>query len=126
MDRARRENPTAFDAVLTQERNAQLRAARDRPIPIAVGNDNIVRLLHMNIYHLVDAGFTPAEARHAATGGGAKALGIDDELGTLEKGKFADIISIKPTSSPSRAGPIKTSAISRKRISLWSAVCTAD
>jgi imidazolonepropionase-like amidohydrolase len=55
----------------------------------------MVALLHMNIYHLVDAGFTPAEALNAATGGGARALGIDQDVGTLEKGKFADIISVK-------------------------------
>jgi imidazolonepropionase-like amidohydrolase len=95
MERARRRNPDAFDPRRTNERYAQLRAARDRKIPIAVGNDNMVALLHMNIYHLVDAGFTPAEALHAATGGGARALGIDQDVGTLEKGKFADIISVK-------------------------------
>jgi imidazolonepropionase-like amidohydrolase len=78
-----------------EERNAQLRAARDRGVPIAVGNDNMVGLLHIDIFHLVDAGFTPAEAIRAATGTGAKALGIDQDVGTLAKGKFADIISIK-------------------------------
>lgn len=95
MERARQQNPEAFDARRQQERYAELRAARDRGIPIAVGNDNMVGLLHMNIYHLVEAGFTPAEALVAATGGGAKALGIDHEVGTLEPGKFADLISIK-------------------------------
>ncbi len=77
------------------DRPAQLRAARDRNIPIAVGNDNMVGMLHFDIYHLVEAGFTPGQAIFAATGGGAKALGIEDEVGTIEKGKFADIISIK-------------------------------
>jgi imidazolonepropionase-like amidohydrolase len=72
-----------------------LRAARDRGIPIAIGNDNMVGLVDMDIFHLVDAGFTPLQAIYAATGGGAKALGIDQEVGTLQKGKFADIISIK-------------------------------
>jgi imidazolonepropionase-like amidohydrolase len=78
-----------------QERYAELRAARDRGIPIGVGNDNMVGLLHIDIFHLVDAGFTPAEAIRAATGVGAKAVGIDKDVGTLEKGKFADIISVK-------------------------------
>jgi imidazolonepropionase-like amidohydrolase len=76
------------------DRAAQLRAARERGIPIAVGNDNMVGLLHFNIYRLVESGFTPAQALYAATGGGAKALGIDGEVGTLARGKFADIISI--------------------------------
>jgi imidazolonepropionase-like amidohydrolase len=52
-------------------------------------------LLEIDIEYLVDAGFTPLEAVSAATGTGARALGIDQEVGTLEKGKFADIISVR-------------------------------
>jgi imidazolonepropionase-like amidohydrolase len=78
-----------------QDRYAQLRAARDRGIPIAVGTDNMQGLLHVDIEYLVTAGFTPLEAISAATGTGAKALGIDREVGTLQEGKFADIISVR-------------------------------
>jgi imidazolonepropionase-like amidohydrolase len=78
-----------------KERYTQLRAARDAGIPIAVGTDNMQGLLNIDIDHLVDAGFTPLQAITAATGVGAKALGIDQEVGTLEKGKYADIISVK-------------------------------
>jgi imidazolonepropionase-like amidohydrolase len=99
IDRLVKENPRAFGNRTMQERlqdrYAQLRAARDRGIPIAVGTDNMQGLLHIDIYHLVDAGFTPLQAISAATGMGAKALGIDNEVGTLQKGKFADIISVK-------------------------------
>ena len=35
-----------------------------------------------------------------ATINGAKALGISDKVGTLEKGKFADFIAIKMNSKP--------------------------
>jgi imidazolonepropionase-like amidohydrolase len=84
----------AADPQRQQARYAELRTARDRGIPIAVGNDNMVGLLNFDIYHLVDAGFTPMQALYAATGGGAKALAIDKDVGTLEKGKFADIISV--------------------------------
>ena len=83
------------DGAGNSDRPAQLRAARDRSIPIAVGNDNMVGLLHFNIYRLVESGFTPAQALFAATGGGAMALGLESEVGTLEKGKCADIISLK-------------------------------
>jgi imidazolonepropionase-like amidohydrolase len=78
-----------------QDRYAQLRAARDRGIPIAVGTDNMQGLLQVDIEYLVTAGFTPLEAISAATGTGAKALGIDREVGTLQEGKFADIISVR-------------------------------
>jgi imidazolonepropionase-like amidohydrolase len=98
VERVRRENPRFGNRTMQerlQDRYAQLRAARDRGIPIAVGTDNMQGLLHIDIYHLVDAGFTPIQAISAATGMGAKALGIDQEVGTLQKGKFADIISVK-------------------------------
>jgi imidazolonepropionase-like amidohydrolase len=78
-----------------KERYAQLQMARDRGIPIAVGTDNMQGLLNIDIDHLVDAGFTPLQAISAATGIGAKALGLEAEVGTLEKDKFADIISVK-------------------------------
>jgi imidazolonepropionase-like amidohydrolase len=99
IDRLRKENRVGFGNRTMQdrlqERYGQLKAARDRGIPIAVGTDNMQGLLHIDIFHLVDAGFTPVEAISAATGTGAKALGIDQDVGTLQKGKFADIISVK-------------------------------
>lgn len=39
--------------------------------------------------------FTPMEAINVATQGSAKTIGWGDKLGTLEKGKYADIISVK-------------------------------
>ena len=44
---------------------------------------------------LVEAGFTPLEAIHIATENGAKFLGVEDKVGTLEVGKQADLIVIK-------------------------------
>lgn len=41
---------------------------------------------------LVDAGLSPMQAIHAATLWPAQLLGKDDELGTLEEGKLADLI----------------------------------
>jgi imidazolonepropionase-like amidohydrolase len=43
---------------------------------------------------LVDAGMTPMQALQAATGWAAQCLGIEQELGTLEKGKRADLIVV--------------------------------
>lgn len=78
-----------------KDRYAQLRMARDRGVLFAVGTDNMQGLLDLDIENLVNAGFTPLQALTVGTGGGAKVLGIDAEVGTLEKGKFADIISVR-------------------------------
>jgi imidazolonepropionase-like amidohydrolase len=43
---------------------------------------------------LVDAGLSPMQAIQAATGVAAECLGIEHELGTLEKGKRADFIVV--------------------------------
>jgi len=76
-------------------RYAQLKLAKDKGVPVGVGTDDWHGLLDLEIEHLVDAGFTPLEAIDAATGTTAKVLGIDKEVGTLESGKYADIISIR-------------------------------
>ena len=50
--------------------------------------------LHHELELLVKAGIDPLEVIHIATQNGAKALGIDDRVGTLSAGKEADIIII--------------------------------
>lgn len=47
------------------------------------------------IRKLVDWGMSPMEAVVAATKTGAEACGIGDKVGTLEKGKIADILLVK-------------------------------
>jgi imidazolonepropionase-like amidohydrolase len=44
---------------------------------------------------LVEAGFSPVEAIHIATQNGARFLGRDKEIGTLESGKSADLVLVK-------------------------------
>ena len=48
--------------------------------------------LHEELQRFVAAGFTPLEALQTATLNPAKFLGMDDRLGTIEKGKFADLV----------------------------------
>nr|MBB6137917.1 imidazolonepropionase-like amidohydrolase [Mucilaginibacter sp. X5P1] len=43
---------------------------------------------------MVDAGMPPMEAIKSATSNAAILLGKDQELGSISKGKFADIIAI--------------------------------
>ncbi len=57
--------------------------AADRPVGTT---------LHRELGLLVEAGLSPAEALRAATITPAQVLGVDDELGTVEPGKLADLV----------------------------------
>lgn len=48
--------------------------------------------LHLELQRFVAAGFTPMEALQTATVNPAKFLGMEDRLGTIEKGKLADLV----------------------------------
>ena len=65
-------------------------------IPIVAGTDQSVPgySLHREIELYVQAGFTPMEAIQAATIVPARAMNVDKELGTVEKGKRGDLILI--------------------------------
>jgi imidazolonepropionase-like amidohydrolase len=63
-------------------------------VPIVAGTDQAVpgHSLHREIELYVQAGFTPIEAIQAATIVPARVMGLEKELGTVEKGKRADLI----------------------------------
>jgi len=44
--------------------------------------------------HMVEYGMTPLQALRSATSVGAESIGWGDRLGSIEKGKFADIIAV--------------------------------
>jgi len=48
--------------------------------------------VHMELEQLVAAGLTPIQAIHAGTGAAAHILGADRDLGTIQVGKWADLI----------------------------------
>ena len=48
--------------------------------------------LHEELQRFVAAGFTPLEALQTATLNAARFLGVDQQLGTIEKGKLADLV----------------------------------
>jgi len=50
--------------------------------------------LHHEMQLLVDAGLTPMQAIMAATSNGAELLGLERRLGTVEKGKIADLVLV--------------------------------
>ena len=43
----------------------------------------------------IEAGFTPSQAVQIMTANGAKVLGVDGKLGTVERGKLADLVVLK-------------------------------
>ena len=65
-------------------------------VPIVAGTDQAVpgHSLHREIELYVQAGFTPMEAIQAATIVPARAMGLDKDSGTVEKGKRGDLIVI--------------------------------
>jgi hypothetical protein len=48
--------------------------------------------VHMELEELVAAGLPPLAAIHAGTGAAAHILGADHDLGTIETGKWADLV----------------------------------
>jgi imidazolonepropionase-like amidohydrolase len=77
---------------------ANLKRIFDAGIPIAMGTDagNPMTLHGPSVYAemeaMVAAGLTPAQVLVAATRGGSLALGRDRDVGTVEKGKIADLL----------------------------------
>ena len=76
-----------------QARETTLKLSR-AGVTIGTGTDiwQIPTGVHMELEQLVAAGLTPMEAIHAATGGAAQILGAGKELGTIEIGKWADLV----------------------------------
>ncbi len=83
---------------------AMTRRASRAGIPIVAGTDAIggsAANLHAELQLLVDsAGLTPMQALQAAGINAARAIGVQDSLGTIERGKLADLVVLR--ADPSR------------------------
>jgi imidazolonepropionase-like amidohydrolase len=71
-----------------------VKALHDAGVPVVVGTDEGIpgHSVHREIELYVEAGFTPLEALQAATIVPARAMKLEAELGTIEKGKRADLV----------------------------------
>jgi imidazolonepropionase-like amidohydrolase len=71
-----------------------VKALHDAGVPIVAGTDEGIpgHSVHREIELYVEAGFTPLEALQAATIVPARAMKLEAELGTIEKGKRADLV----------------------------------
>ena len=71
--------------------------AISRGVPVALGTDAAVYPHGLNgrefaVY--VKLGMTPLQALRSGTVNGAQLLGLDDKIGSIESGKFADLVAV--------------------------------
>jgi imidazolonepropionase-like amidohydrolase len=71
-----------------------VKALHDAGVPVVVGTDEGIpgHSVHREIELYVEAGLTPMEALQAATIVPARAMRMDAEVGTIERGKRADLV----------------------------------
>jgi imidazolonepropionase-like amidohydrolase len=96
-----------------EQADRTLTAARDAGVKIALGHDwkpfyDSARELERLVHH----GLPAMEALVAATATGAEALGLGDELGTVEPGRIADLLIVD-------GDPLSDPGLLRRRERIW-------
>ena len=89
-------DPVSFakGVAIVKEQGPAFRRALAHHLKIAYGVDDDVDFVSKEFGALVNGGMTPIDALRAATINGAELLGRSSEIGTLEPGKFADIVAV--------------------------------
>jgi imidazolonepropionase-like amidohydrolase len=102
-----------------EQANRNLKILSDAGVLIALGTDSGTNtgqwqgyFEHTELEMMVEAGMSPAEALFAATGGAARAVGLDQELGTLQPGRWADLLVLN-------ADPLDDIRATREIHSVW-------
>jgi imidazolonepropionase-like amidohydrolase len=96
-----------------EQADRTLNAAREAGVKIALGHDwnpfyETARELERMVHH----GLPAAEAVVAATATGAAALGLGDELGTVQPGRIADLLVVD-------GDPLSDPGVLRRRERIW-------
>ncbi len=81
-------------ATLLAAQKIGFKNALEAGVPLAVGTDALPDMaLEMQL--MIEQGLAPMDAIVAATWGGAQLLDLEDEVGTVETGKLADIVVLR-------------------------------
>lgn len=89
-------DPVSFakGVAIVKEQGPAFKRALAHHLKIAYGVDDDVDFVSKEFGSLVSGGMTPIDALRAATVNGAELLGKSDDIGTLEPGRFADIVAV--------------------------------
>jgi imidazolonepropionase-like amidohydrolase len=104
-----------------QQANRNLKILSDAGVPIAMGTDSGAEgnpgrwqgyFEHVEMEMMVKAGMTPMQVIVAATGGAANVTKVDQKIGTIEPGKWADLLVLN-------ANPLDDIRNTRQIHSVW-------
>ena len=116
-------NDKAAQDIKTALRQAMknLKLLSDGGIPIAMGTDSGAAnnpgrwqgyFEHRELEMMVESGLSPMQALVAATGGAARVMKLEANLGTIERGRWADLLVLN-------ANPIANIRNTRDIHSVW-------
>lgn len=107
------------DKIGLQRGERNLKILSDAGVLIALGTDTGTNdgqwqgyFEHVELEMMVAAGMTPMQVLVAATSGAARAAGLDDDLGTLQPGRAADLLVLD-------ANPLEDIRATRQIDSVW-------
>lgn len=102
-----------------EQANRNLKALSDAGVMIAMGTDSGAQIgrwqgyfEHVEMEMMVKAGMTPMQTLVAATSGAARAMKLDDRVGTIAPGKWADLVVLT-------ANPLTDIRNTRQIDSVW-------
>jgi len=89
-----------YEKMYPEEHQASFRRARENHVKIVLGSDTYRILQHgENAFELecmVKGGMSEMEALIAGTKTASEALGLEDMIGSIEEGKYADLLVVDP------------------------------